>query len=212
MELTGNVTPQAVVFDIGNVLLEWQPEVYYDRWIGEARRRALFAEVDLLATNLAVDAGASFRGSIYALAARHPEWAVEIRAWHDDWIRIAAPLIPHSLRLMRALRAKRVPVFALTNFGDESFAYAASEYRFFNEFDRAYVSGRMQVIKPDPEIYRLVEADCGIAPETLLFVDDKAENVAAAAARGWQVHQFRHPESWAARLVAAGLLSAGEAA
>ena len=108
---------EAVIFDIGNVLLEWQPEVYYDRVFGLERRKRLFAEVDLLGTNLAVDAGAPFRGSIYALADRHPDWATEIREWHDNWIRIASPLIPHSLRLMRALRAKGVPVFALTNFG-----------------------------------------------------------------------------------------------
>ena len=174
---------KAVIFDIGNVLLEWQPEVYYDRVFGVERRKRLFAEVDLLGTNLAVDAGAPFKASIYALADRHPDWATEIREWHDNWIRIASPLIPHSLRLMRALRAKGLPVFALTNFGGESYAYAASEYQFFSEFDRAYVSGRMKVIKPDPEIYRRVEQDCGIAPERLLFADDKAENIEAAAAQ-----------------------------
>ena len=203
---------EAVIFDIGNVLLEWQPEVYYDRVFGVERRKRLFAEVDLLGTNLAVDAGAPFKASIYALADRHPEWAAEIRLWHDDWIRIAAPLIPHSLRLMRALRTKGVPVFALTNFGDETYAYAGTEYRFFAEFDRAYVSGRMKVIKPDPAIYAAVEVDCAIQPDRLLFVDDKAENVVAAAARGWQVHHFLHPAGWAARLVASGLLSEGEAA
>ena len=70
----------------------------------------------------------------------------------------------------------------------------------------------MKVIKPDPEIYRRVEQDCGIAPERLLFADDKAENIEAAAARGWQVHHFVTPQGWAARLVAAGLLDEGEAA
>lgn len=204
--------PEAVIFDIGNVLLEWQPENFYDRTYGVERRKQLFAEVDLHAMNLEVDAGADFRGSVYALADRHPEWAQEIRDWHDNWIKLACPLIPHSLRLMRALKARRVPVFALTNFGVGSFEYARSEYVFLSEFDRTYVSGRMKVIKPDPEIYRMVEADCGIAPERLLFVDDKPENIAAARARGWQAHQFVTPEAWAEVLVAAGLLSAGEAA
>lgn len=204
--------PEAVIFDIGNVLVEWQPENYYDRVYGEARRRALFAAVDLHEMNLAIDAGADFRGTVYDWASRHPEWAREIRDWHDNWIKLACPLIPHSLRTLRALKAKGVPVFALTNFGVGSFDYAAGEYVFLRAFDRAYVSGRMRVIKPDPEIYRMVEADCGVAPERLLFVDDKAENIAAAAARGWQVHQFVTPEGWAARLVDAGLLTTEEAA
>lgn len=204
--------PEAVIFDIGNVLLEWQPEVYYDRTYGVDRRKRLFAEVDLIGMNLAVDAGADFRGSVYALADRHPDWAQEIRDWHDNWIKLACPLIPKSLRLMRRLRANGVPVFALTNFGNGSFAYAQSEYVFLSEFDRAYVSGRMRVLKPDPEIYRMVEEDCSIAPERLMFIDDRPENVAAAAARGWQAHLFTTPDAWAAVLVGAGLLNEAEAA
>ena len=82
---------------------------------------------------------------------------------------------------------------------------------FLNEFDRQYVSGRMGVIKPDPRIYAMVEADCGIAPQGLLFVDDKAENIAAAGERGWRTHQFESWQGWAARLVAEGLLTMEEA-
>ena len=203
---------QAVVYDIGNVLIAWQPERYYDGRIGEAARRRLFAEVDLHGMNEAVDAGAPFRETIYDWAERHPDWAREIRWWYDHWIDLASPRIDHSIRLMRALRAKGVPVFALTNFGADSFAYAVTQYDFLNEFDQAYVSGRMGVTKPDTRIYAMVEADCGVAAGALLFVDDRAENIAAAVARGWQGHQFTGAEGWAARLVEAGLLSKGEAA
>ncbi len=205
------MTPEAVIFDIGNVLVEWQPEVYFDRIYGSDRRRALFAAVDLHAMNLAIDAGADFASTIEATARRHPDWASEIMDWKDNWIKLASPLIPRSIRSLRALRAKRVPVFALTNFGDTNFAYAQSEYVFLNQFDRTYVSGRIKRVKPDPAIYAAVEADCGIAPAGLLFVDDRAENIAAAAARGWQVHHFTGPEGWAARLVALGLLTEAEA-
>ena len=71
-----------------------------------------------------------------------------------------------------------MPVFALTNFGTHSFAYAETQYDFFTEFDRRYISGELGVIKPDPAIYAAVENDCGLPPDTLLFTDDKAENVA----------------------------------
>ncbi|MGL4319316.1 MAG: HAD family phosphatase, partial [Paracoccaceae bacterium] len=121
---------QAVVYDIGNVLIEWQPERYYDGRIGPAARARLFAEAGLLAMNEAVDAGAPFRKTVHDCADRHPEWATEIRWWYDHWIDLASPRIDHSIRLLRALRAKGVPVFALTNFGDDSFAYAQTQYDF----------------------------------------------------------------------------------
>ncbi|MGB3281196.1 MAG: HAD family phosphatase [Pseudorhodobacter sp.] len=202
---------EAVVFDVGNVLIEWQPERYYDSRIGEARRRALFAAVDLHAMNERIDAGGLFRDTVYDTALAHPDWAAEVRWWYDHWIGLASPRIEHSITLLRRLRAKGIPVFALTNFGDDAFAYAQTQYEFLNEFDHAYVSGRLKLTKPDPGIYALLEADCGHAPEALLFVDDRAENIAAAAKRRWQTHLFTGPQAWADRLVEAGLLTAKEA-
>ncbi len=203
--------PQAVIFDIGNVLTRWQPEAFYDRVIGEDRRRALFDAVDLHGMNDRVDEGALFRETIYDWAERHPEWSAEVRLWYDRWIELASPRIEGSIALQRALRAKGVPVFALTNFGRYSFEEALPKMDFLQDFDRRYVSGVMGVIKPDPLIYQMVEQDCGIAADRLLFTDDKAENITAAARRGWRTHQFESWQGWAQRLVAEGLLSKQEA-
>ena len=203
--------PQAVIFDIGNVLTRWQPEAFYDRVIGEDRRRALFAEVDLHHMNDLVDAGALFRETIYDWADRTPHWRAEIRLWYDRWIELASPRIEGSIALQRALRAKGVPVFALTNFGKYSFEEALPKMDFLTDFDRLYVSGRMGVIKPDPRIYEMVEDDCGLPPASLLFTDDRADNITAAARRGWRTHQFESWQGWAARLVAEGLLTPKEA-
>jgi len=203
--------PEAVIFDIGNVLTTWDPEGFYDREIGPDRRARLFAEVDLHGMNLAIDAGALFRETIYDWADRYPTWAPEIRMWYDRWAELASPRIDGSIALLRALRGKGVPVFTLTNFGSYAYDEARTKLDFLNEFDREYVSGRMAVTKPDPAIYAMVEADCGIAPGRLLFTDDKHENITAAAARGWQVHHFTGWEAWAAQLVGAGLLTTQEA-
>ncbi len=203
--------PQAVIFDIGNVLTRWQPEAFYDREIGEARRQALFAAVDLHGMNEHIDAGADFRSTVYDWAGRYPDWAGEVRLWHDRWADLASPRIEGSIRLQRALRAKGVPVFALTNFGDSTWEAALPQMEFLRDFDRAYVSGKMGVTKPDPAIFAQVEADCGLPPQSLLFTDDKAENITAAARRGWRTHQFESWQGWAARLVAEGLLTAEEA-
>ncbi|MCY4178715.1 MAG: HAD family phosphatase [Litoreibacter sp.] len=202
---------EAVIFDIGNVLIEWQPERHYDRWIGEDRRKQMFAKVDLHAMNDRIDSGENWRDVIYETAEAYPAWRTEILKWHRDWIALASPVIPHSVHLLRALRNKGVPVFALTNFGVESFDYASSIYSFLNEFDRRYVSGHMKVIKPAPRIYEMVEQDCGLEPETLLFADDRPDNIDAAIARGWKAHLFEHPQGWADCLVSHGVLTAEEA-
>ena len=130
--------PQAVIYDIGNVLIEWQPERYYDSVIGEDRRRAMFEEIDLHGMNELVDLGGHFTETVYEWVDKHPEWADEIRMWHDKWIEIAAPEIPHSVRLLRALRANGVPVFALTNFGIQTFEQAEQVYP-FRETARGYL-------------------------------------------------------------------------
>ena len=205
-------TPQAVVFDVGNVLIEWQPERFYDAEIGEDRRRAMFEAVDLHWMNEQVDRGQHFTETIYATAEANPEWRDEIRMWHDRWIELATPVIAHSVRLMKALQARGVPVFSLTNFGIQSYAYAATHYDFLNNFDRDFISGHLGVTKPDPLIYRNVEEGAGLSGEALLFADDRQDNIDAARAFGWQTHLFEGPQGWADRLVAAGLLSAEEAA
>ena len=204
--------PEAVIFDIGNVLIEWQPERFYDSIMPRTEREAMFAGADLARMNALIDGGADFRETVYAWAERHPRWREAIRHWHDSWIRMATPAIPGAVALLRQLRRNGVPVFALTNFGVGSFDYAQTQYDCLTEFDRTYVSGRMRVLKPDPRIYEMVEEDCGIAPDRLLFTDDRSDNITAAATRGWQVHHFDGPEGWAARLVAEGLLTTGDIA
>ena len=203
--------PDAVIFDIGNVLIEWNPERFYDARIGPEARARLFAAVDLHAMNDRIDAGGLFRETIYDTADAHPEWAEAIRMWYDNWIDMASPRIDRSIALLRALRARGVPVFALSNFGVHSFAFAETQYDFLREFDRRYISGHMGVTKPAPAIYAMVEQDCGLTAGQLLFADDRQENIDAALARGWRTHLFTDAAGWARALVAHGLLSEQEA-
>lgn len=202
---------EAVIFDIGNVLIEWQPERFYDREFGKDAREAMFAEVDLHAMNERADRGEDFRTVVYETAEAYPGHRDLIRLWHDRWLDVSGPAIPGSVALLRALRARSVPVFALSNFGVQNFALTETHYVFLTEFDRRYISGQMKMAKPDPEIYAAVEADCEVVPERLLFIDDRADNIAAARARGWRTHLFQGPLGLAGRLVAEGLLTGKEA-
>jgi 2-haloacid dehalogenase len=206
------MTIQAVVFDIGNVLIEWKPERYYDATIGEDRRRAMFAEVDLHGMNDVVDRGGPFKETIYDWATKYPDWEAEIRMWHDQWLQLATPAIPHSVKLMRALRSKGIPTFILSNIGIRTWDIACQAYPFLTEFDHAYVSGHMKTAKPDATIYEMVEQHSALPASGLLFADDRQDNLDTAAARGWNTHLFEHPQGWAERLVSEGLLTQEEAA
>ena len=201
----------AVVFDIGNVLIEWVPERYFDQAIGVERRREFFEQVPIIDANAAIDCGADFTGTLQQLALDHPQWETEIRLWQDNWLAIVGPAIPRSVRLLRALRAKGMSVLALSNFGVQPFEQAQNHYAFLTEFDERYISGHLQMIKPDPEIYAALEEGSGYAPKGLLFADDLPQNIATAAARGWQTHLFKDADGWADCLVSHGLLSAAEA-
>ena len=201
----------AVVFDIGNVLIGWAPEQFFDAAIGADRRQAFFDAVPILAANTAIDRGEPFPDTIIKLADQHPDWTAEITLWHTRWLDMVSPEITRSVRLLRALRRQNIPVFALSNFGAETFEIAKERYPFLAEFDQHYISGVMRLIKPDPAIYAALEAGSGLAPETSLFADDLPENISAAAVRGWQVHLFDGPQGWADCLVAQGLLRQDQA-
>ena len=198
------VNVRAVVFDIGNVLIRWDPAVHYDRVIGEEARRALFAAVDLHGMNLAVDAGADLHDSVEALATRHPDHARDIRRWRDEWPDFVQGPIDGSVAILRRLRAAGFPVFALTNFGHAPLAMADAAYPFLRDFDARFVSAELGLLKPDPAIYAAVETATGLPPDALFFTDDRPENIEAAAARGWRTHLFRDPATLETVLVKCG--------
>lgn len=198
--------PTAVVFDIGNVLVGWDPLGPYDRAIGPDARARLFAEVDLETMNLEVDRGRPLTEAVAARAARHPEHAGHIRLWPSLWRQMFAPVLGPSVAALRALKAHGVPVFALSNFGRETFAMAEADHDFLRLFDRRFLSGELGTLKPEAEIYAALEAATGLSGPALLFADDRAENIAVAAARGWRTHHFTDPSGWTARLLAEGML------
>lgn len=201
------MTPDAVVFDIGNVLVGWDPEGYYDRAIGRVARTRLFREVPLHEMNARIDAGAPWHETVAETAEAHPRWRRDILSWRDHWDDMFGPPDEGSIALLRALRGRDVPVFALTNFGRETFDRARDLYPVLREFDGAVVSGHVGVLKPDPAIYRIFEERSGLPPERLFYTDDRPENVEAAAARGWRSHRFEGAAGLGRRLVAEGLLT-----
>ncbi len=203
---------EAVVFDIGRVLIEWHPEEFFDDIMGSTQaRKQMFRETAILDMNDRIDMGEPWRETVYALADQFPQYADYIRLWHDRWLDIATPAIDWSVRLKAQLLAKNIPVFALTNFGVGTFEVAQQAYPFLQDFDRIFVSGQLKMMKPYPAFYAVLETETDTNPETLLFTDDRPENLETAHMRGWKTHLFTHPKGLAERLVVEGLLTPQEA-
>jgi len=199
---------EAVVWDIGNVLGIWDPVSYYDARLGPERRVAFFAETGIEAVNLEVDRGAPARETIHAHADAHPDWADEIRLWIDDWAEMFKAPVPGAAEVFDEVKATGIRVLALSNFGAETFEIAKDLHPVLTGFDEVYVSAHLKLIKPDPAIYAALEDGAGLTGAALLFADDKAENIAAAEARGWRGHLFEGAAGWRERLVAEGVLAA----
>jgi len=118
-----NPRPTTVVFDVGNVLLRWDPRNLYRKvFADEARRERFLAEVCSPDWNLEQDRGRSFADAVHALLPRHPEWAAEIRAFDARWQEMVTGAIEANVDVLRRLRADGVPVYAITNFSREKYA------------------------------------------------------------------------------------------
>jgi 2-haloacid dehalogenase len=198
--------PKAVVFDIGRVLVEWDPARLYARRIPDAAERAaLWSRVDFDGMNLAGDRDGSLAEAVEALAARHPADAAHIRAWRAQWREMIGSEMVGTVALLRALRGRGVPVHALSNFAADTYAEARELFPVLREFDLEVISGREGAVKPDPAIYGILEARAGLSGPDLFFTDDRADNIAAARARGWRAHLFEGADGLAAALRAEGL-------
>jgi 2-haloacid dehalogenase len=180
-----------IVFDIGKVLIHYDPDLPYRRIIPDAERRAwFFANVCTHEWNLEQDRGRSFADAEALLIAQFPDEADNIRAFRNHWHEMVSHPYEDSVAIMRDLIGQRRDVTMLTNFSAETFVDARKLFPFLNEPRGVTVSGEIGLIKPDREIYDRHVADFGLEPAASLFIDDSAKNVEGAKAAGWQAVQF----------------------
>ena len=198
---------RGVVFDVGNVIVRWDPRTLYSKLFPDASERDWFlANVCTMDWHLASDAGLSFAENGARLISRFPEHAPAIRAWQDRWAEMFSGVIPETETAIEALAARGVPMFGLTNMAAETQASTFAMSPAFARLADTVVSGREGVIKPDPRIFHILCERAGMAPGELLFVDDSARNIDAAAALGFDVHLFDDPAALRPALEARGLL------
>jgi 2-haloacid dehalogenase len=180
-----------IVFDLGQVLIRWEPERPYRRLIPDAAaRRKFLSEVCTPAWNLEQDRGRSWQDAEAALIAEHPDEAELIRAFRRNWNEMVPDAIPGTAAIVDELIDGGADVTALTNFAADTYLVAESRFPVFKRFRGVTVSGRVGLVKPDPAIYRHHAAAFGLEPARTLFFDDSAANVDAARTVGWNAELF----------------------
>jgi 2-haloacid dehalogenase len=201
-----------VVFDIGNVLLDWNPRYLYRKLFADEERMEWFlANICTPAWNLEQDRGRSFAAAVTELAASHPGWEAEIRAFDERWPETLAGEIAGSVELLARLKHNGVALYAITNFSREKFAETFERFTFLGDFKGIVVSGQEGLLKPDAAIYRLFLERYGLEAARCLFVDDSARNAEGARQIGMQAVHFVGAADLERHLARHGLLDESSA-
>jgi 2-haloacid dehalogenase len=200
--------PKAVIFDVGQVLYQWDPRFLYERLIEDDRALDAFLEtVVTRAWHFQHDEGRPFAETSTELIAEFPQHEALIAAWGPRFNETIPAPIPGMTEIVEELDAAGVPLFGITNFSGEFWVpFRAREEKVFGRFRDIVVSGDEKLIKPDPAIYALALKRFGLEPGEAVFVDDNAANIDAARAMGIHALLFTDAAAFRTELVRFGLL------
>jgi 2-haloacid dehalogenase len=200
--------PTTVVFDLGGVLIDWDPRHLYRQMFADPdEMEAFLAEVTTAEWNAHQDAGRPWAEAVEILADEHPERRELIEAFHRRWPEMLAGEIPGTVAVLADLRRANVRLVALSNWSAETFPFARQRFDFLEWFEGIVISGEVGVNKPDRRIYEHLAAQFGIEPTAALFIDDSPANVNAATALGFRAFLFTDAAALRLELVRLGLLS-----
>ncbi len=188
------MTIDAFLFDIGNVLIDWNPDHLLAKLLPDgAAVQAFRQEAVTQARILEMDKGQDWSAQLDEIAAAVPHHLETARAYRARWVETVSGSIQDVVDLMARLKGQGYPIYALSNYGVENFKATLAVYPFLDTFDGRIVSGYEGLIKPDPAIFELAIRRFALDPTRTLFIDDRPENTEAAAACGFQVHTFTTP-------------------
>lgn len=192
-----------LVFDIGNVLIHWDPALVFSELIPDhAEREHFFREVLPPEWNLEQDRGRSWAEAEAERIALFPDKADLIRAFRARWHDMVPHALEHNVAVLMAARAADVPCYAITNFAADTFAEAQARFPFLKEFDGIVISAQEKLLKPDPAIFEVFLGRYGREARECLFLDDSAKNIATAQGLGFATVHVT-PETDLRRAVAA---------
>jgi 2-haloacid dehalogenase/putative hydrolase of the HAD superfamily len=198
---------KAILWDIGNVIVRWDPRTLYSKIFPDAAQRDRFlASVCTTDWHIRHDLGVTFAENRGPLVARFPEHAAEIEAWESRWWEMFSGVIPETEAAIEALAARDVPQFALSNMSHEVLPGILAMSPAFQRLEGVVISGELGLIKPDAAIYRVACDRFGLTPQDFLFIDDSAANIETARTLGFDAHHFTDAAALRPALEARGLL------
>lgn len=177
-----------IIFDFGGVLMDWDPRYFFASYFNDDEKMNYFLEnIAQSSWNIEQDRGRPLQEGTEVLVNMHPEWEKEIRAYYDNWTTMLRAEIPENVHVLRKLATTDYALFGLTNWSQETFPYALENYDFFELFGgKIVVSGDEKLIKPDPEIWKLLLNRYKIEAHDSVFIDDNAENIDTAKDLGFK--------------------------
>ena len=198
-----------IVFDIGNVLMHWDPRALYRTiFTSEDEVEWFLGNVCTHDWNVEQDRGRSYEDAIAEAVSRHPDHRDAIAAYHHRWHETILGPIPGTVAILDELKAQGTPLYAITNWHQDKFRETQARFPFLStSFRDIVVSGDEHVVKPDPAIYRLLLDRNGLEAAQCLFIDDSPKNVEGARAVGMKAHHFTSPEALRSELAGFGLLN-----
>lgn len=185
-------THPTVVFDLGNVLIRWNPRNLYRRFFGDdtAAMETFLTEVCSPAWNEEQDRGRPWAEAVQEAISRHPSQEALIRAYDERWEETIIGPIEETVDILRELKEKEIRLLALTNWSAEKFPVALRLYDFLQWFEGILVSGEERLIKPDPAIFQLLAHRYTLDPARTVFIDDSLPNIHTASRLGFQALHF----------------------
>jgi 2-haloacid dehalogenase len=202
------VRPTTVVFDLGGVLIDWNPRYLYRQLFDDdAAMEAFLAEVATPEWNARQDEGRPWAEAVEMLASEHPEKRDLITAYWQRWQEMLGDAIAPTVKILDELRGTGVRLLALTNWSAETFPITRPRFPFLEWFDGIVVSGELRLAKPDPRIFRRLIEDYELDPAATVFIDDSPANVAAAATLGIIALRFEDAATLRRDLAGLGLLN-----
>ncbi len=201
---------RVVVFDLGNVLIEWDRKNLYSKIISDPVELDYFLEnVLTLDVNAELDRGTPIGEVAAAVAERHPDYRELVMAYAERWKETLGGVISGTVEILEELSTLGVRLLALSNWGSDTFASIEADYWFFELFDGMVISGREGVVKPDRHIFDLICARYDFKPSEAVFIDDSSANIVAAMTLGFDALLFDSPALLRQQLIYRGLLPGG---
>jgi 2-haloacid dehalogenase len=198
----------AIIFDLGGVLIDWNPSYVFDKMFdNEEQKKHFFENICTSDWNEKQDAGRSLKEATEELVVKHPEWKEYIEAYYGRWEEMLGGPIHGTVEILKQLKEEgRFKLYALTNWSAELFPIALERYDFLHWFDGRVVSGEEKMRKPFPEFYQLILDRFNLKPRETLFIDDNVRNAKAAEEKGLKTIIYQSPVQLKDELVQLGIL------